>query len=105
MIQGINKAKFVQKLAKRLDVTIATANTAWEGVCELIFEELSAGRPVKVERVGTLHAQERKARAGMNAFKNERTFFPARMLVKFKPMEGMKESVGKLPCGTTTKEG
>jgi len=105
VIQGINKAKFVQKLAKRLDVTIATANTAWEGVCGLIFEELSAGRPVKVERVGTLHAQERKAREGMDAFRHERTFFPARMIAKFRGCPSLRDALGKLPCGDNTKEG
>lgn len=93
------------ELARRMQVTYQTALTAWDGVCDLMREELAGGKAVRIGGVGLLYPQERKAREGMDAFRNERAFFPARMIAKFRAYPSLRDALGKLPCGDTTKEG
>ena len=105
MKSGFDKHATVTELAKRMQVTYQTALAAWDRVCGLMREELTGGKAVRIEGVGLLYPQERKAREGMDAFRHERTFFPARMIAKFRGCPSLRDALGKLPCGDNTKEG
>lgn len=95
----MNKTEMAKKLAKKADLSQATAAQ----VIDIIFSsepgqgiiavELDADREVSISGFGKFYTSRSKARMGRNPATGETIHIAAKKHAKFKPAKGLKDRV------------
>ena len=97
----MNKTEFVEKLAKKTDLTQAKAGEVVDAIFSskpghgIIAVELDAGRSVTIAGFGTFDTRRSKARMGRNPATGEQIHIAAKTSPKFKPAKGLKDRVAE----------
>ena len=91
----MTKAEMVKSLAEKTGMTKADSERAFNGVFELLKEELAQGNRVAVAGFGTFRISNRAARAGKNPRTGEAIKIPASKSVAFKAGSELKAKVNK----------
>lgn len=89
----MNKAQFVDLLARNGDLTRAKAEEALATTIHSITDALSAGEEVKLSGLGTFSVVEVPARAGRNPQTGAEIQIPARRAVRFKAAKPLKDAI------------
>ena len=92
----MNKADLIEALAASTQLNQKDAQTAVEGVVDIIIKSLQEGKEVTLAGFGTFSAKKRHARMGVNPQKpSERIEIPEVMAPKFKAGSRLKTSLKK----------
>lgn len=89
----MTKAEMVKALSEKTGMTKADSERAFNGVFELVKEELAKGNKVPVAGFGTFRVSERAARLGKNPRTGETIRIPASKSVAFKAGSELKAKV------------
>lgn len=91
----MKKSEMIEALANATGLTKADSERAFNGVFELLKDELSKGNKVSVAGFGTFKISERAAREGRNPQTGETIKIAASKSVSFKAGSELKEKVNK----------
>ncbi len=97
----MNKGEFIQKLAKKADLTQAKAAEVVDVIFDtrpghgIIAVELDADREVSISGFGKFHAKRRAARTGRNPATGAPIQIAARKYPAFKAGKGLKDRVAE----------
>jgi len=89
----MNKADLVEKVANHTGLTKKTSREAVNAIISAITDSLAGGERVTLVGFGTFQVMERKARRGRNPQTREAIQIPAKKVPKFKPGNGLRETV------------
>ena len=89
----MTKAEMIKALAEKTGMTKADSERAFNGVFEVVKEELEKGNKVAVAGFGTFRVSERAARMGKNPRTGEAIKIPASKSVAFKAGSELKANV------------
>jgi nucleoid DNA-binding protein len=89
----MNKAEFVDKLAKKGKITKKQATEAIELVFSIIGESLVAGDEIAFPGFGKFSVVVRKARTGTNLQTKQKMNIPETKVPKFTAAKALKESI------------
>ena len=89
----MNKTELVEYIARKADISKASAARCLDAVLEAITESLEKGEPVTLAGFGTFSVGERMARMGRNPRTGEAIQIPPSVLPKFKPAKALKDAV------------
>ena len=89
----MTKQDIAEKLAEELGVPKAKAGRALDSVMESIIATLKAGTKVNISGFGIFVAIQKASRTARNPKTGESIQVPAKMVAKFKPSKGLKESL------------
>lgn len=89
----MTKAEMIKALADKTGMTKADSERAFNGVFEIVKDELEAGNRVAVTGFGTFRVSERAARMGKNPRTGEAIKIPASKSVAFKAGTELKAKV------------
>jgi len=91
----MNKAEFVEKLAKKAGLTKKDANQATNAMLDLITAALAGNEPVLLTGFGKFEARTRKASTRINPQTGKKLSVPAKVVPVFKPGKNLKTTVAK----------
>jgi DNA-binding protein HU-beta len=97
----VNKTEMAQKLARKADLTQATAAEIIDMIFDsdpgkgIIAVELDAGDKVTISGFGTFSTKSRSARKGRNPATGQEITIPARKYVHFAPAKGLKDRMAE----------
>ena len=91
----MNKAEFVEKLAKKTGLTKKEANKAANAMLDLITGALAKNEPVLLTGFGKFEARKRKATSRINPQTGKKFTAPAKVVPAFRPGKNLKEIVAK----------
>lgn len=89
----MNKSELVAELAKRNDLSKASAEQAIDSIVDIITAELVKGEEVAIHGLGTFRVAERAERQGHNPKTGEKLTIPAAKVAKFKPAKALRDAV------------
>ena len=89
----MNKDALIKEVASRLEVTQKEATPFVDEVFAVIIDTLAEGESVDLYGFGKFSVADRAARVAKNPQTGEDVPVPAKKVVKFKPLKGLKESV------------
>ena len=90
----MNKAELSQKIADKVGISKAQAESAMEAFMELATETMKSGGEVVLTGFGTFSARARKGREGINPRKpNEKIEIPTVTVAKFKAGKNLKDAL------------
>ncbi len=89
----MTKAEMIKALADKTGMTKADSERAFNGVFEIVKDELEAGNRVAVAGFGTFRVSQRAARMGKNPRTGEAIKIPASKSVAFKAGTELKAKV------------
>lgn len=92
------KAQVVEALKEALPEvfkTKASAEKAFEALCEILSEGIATGGGVRLPDIGSFSVAERSARAGRNPQTGKPLKIPAKKVVKFSVAKILKEGLNK----------
>lgn len=89
----MNKEEMVTALSNRTGFTRRDAETALNGVLNIISDELVSGQKVQIVGFGTFEVKQRAPRTGRNPKKNLPVKIPARRVPYFTPGTVLKSAV------------
>lgn len=89
----MNKAEFIEKLAKKIDFTKSDTETVIDAAFELITKSVSKGEDIKFVGFGTFDRSERKARNGRNPKTGDKILIPKARVPRFRPGKDFKDKV------------
>jgi DNA-binding protein HU-beta len=91
----VNKQEFVDRVARKANMSRREAAAAVDAVLETVTETLRGGGEVNFTGFGKFSTQHRKARQGVNPRNPRETVkIPAATLPKFSPGSSLKQAVG-----------
>ena len=93
---SVNKAQFVEKIAKSTNMTKTQTELFLDTAIELIQKSVSKGEEVKLVGFGTFDRSERKSRNGRNPKTGTQITIPAAKVPRFRPGKDFKGLVNKL---------
>lgn len=97
----MTKDEFAEKLAATCELSKAKALEVIEAVFStkpgegIIAIELDAGREFAITGFGSFRTRQSKARKGRNPQTGEELLIQARMVVSFRPGQGLKDRVAR----------
>jgi len=91
----MNKAEFVEKLAKKAGLSKKDANRATNVMLDLIAGALAKNEPVLLTGFGKFEARKRKATSRINPQTGRKFTAPAKVVPAFKPGKNLKDIVAK----------
>ena len=89
----MNKAQFIERLAKSTDLTRIKAEAIWDSAIEIIQDSVSNGEEVKFVGFGTFGRSLRKSRNGRNPKTGKTLLIPEAVVPRFRPGKEFKEQV------------
>jgi DNA-binding protein HU-beta len=89
----MNKSELIEELAKRAELTKATANRVIDHVTDIITHAISKGNPVALIGFGTFKSVMRSARTGKNPKTGAPLKIAARTVPKFSAGAALKAAV------------
>ena len=89
----MKKADFITNFSKKVDITKTDAALAVEGLFELIAETMQAGETIEIVGFGKFETFKTKERNGFNPVKKEKTVYPPKTKVRFKPSATFTKSL------------
>ncbi|MCB9026812.1 MAG: HU family DNA-binding protein [Bdellovibrionaceae bacterium] len=92
----MNKAQFVEKIAKSTNLTKTQTELVLDSAIDLIQKSVSKGEEVKIVGFGTFDRSERKSRNGRNPKTGSQILIPASKVPRFRPGKDFKSLVNKL---------
>jgi DNA-binding protein HU-beta len=98
-MRHMNKGEFVQRLAKKTDLTQAKAAEVVDAIFDsrpgkgIIAVELDAGRELSIAGFGKFRTKRRAARNGRNPATGEPIWIEARKHPTFQAAKGLKDRV------------
>jgi len=104
----MNKAELSQKVADKVGINKAQAESALEAFMDIATETMKSGGEVVLTGFGTFSARARKGREGINPRKpNEKIAIPTVVVAKFKAGKNLKDALkgraGKEPVVTVVE--
>lgn len=91
----MNKAQFVEKIAKSTNLTKTQTEIVLDTAFDLIQKSVSRGEEVKFVGFGTFDRSERKSRNGRNPKTGTQITIPASKVPRFRPGKDFKSLVNK----------
>jgi len=91
----MNKAEFVEKLARKVKLTKKEANRATTAMLNLITAALAGNEPVLLTGFGKFEARTRKASTRINPQTGKKLSVPAKVVPVFKPGKNLKTTVAR----------
>ena len=91
----MNKAEFVEKLAKKAGFSKKDAYKAIDTFVDLVTHALVSNEPVNLTGFGKFEVRARKATTRMNPQTGRRINVPAKVVPAFKPGKNLKDTVAK----------
>lgn len=91
----MNKSEFVDKLAKKADLSKKDAQTTLDTALELITDQVKKKGKVTFTGFGTFEARQQKATERINPQTGKKMKVPAKKVPKFRPGKSFKEAVDK----------
>jgi DNA-binding protein HU-beta len=92
---GVNKAEFVEKLAKKTGFTKKDARKVLDEMVDVITKALASNEPVIITGFGKFETRVRKATMRMNPQTGQKIRAPAKAVPAFKAGKNLKEIVAK----------
>ena len=89
----LNKAQFVEKLAKRADFTKADTETLLDAAFDIIQNSVAKGEEIKIVGFGTFDRSTRKSRKGRNPKTGKTLMIPETRVPRFRPGKDFREQV------------
>lgn len=90
----MNKAKLAEKIASKVGISKAQAESALHAFVDLTIEELVHGGEVVLAGFGTFSARRRKGREGINPRKPaDKITIPSVVVAKFKAGQNLKKAL------------
>jgi DNA-binding protein HU-beta len=90
----MNKAELAQKVADKVGLTKAQAESALEAFTEVATAEMKAGSEVVLTGFGTFSARARKGREGINPRNpSQKISIPTVVVAKFKAGKNLKDAL------------
>lgn len=89
----MNKTELIDALAKRANLTKATAKDVVDGVLAEISDAVVRGEDVAIAGFGSFKTAQRSARAGRNPKTKEAIKIPASTSVRFVAGKALKDAV------------
>lgn len=90
----MNKAELSQKVADKVGITKAQAESAMEAFTEIATTEMKAGGEVVLTGFGTFSARARKGREGINPRNpSQKIAIPTVVVAKFKAGKNLKDAL------------
>ena len=91
----MNKAEFVEKLAKKAGFSKKDAYKAIDTFVDLVTKSLISNEPVNLTGFGKFEVRARKATTRMNPQTGRKINVPAKVVPAFKPGKNLKDTVAK----------
>ena len=91
----MNKAEFIEKLAKKTQLTKVQTESVLNATIELIQEAVSQGEEIKLVGFGTFDRAQRKERNGRNPKTGKNLVIPASQVPRFRPGKEFKSLVDR----------
>lgn len=88
----MNKEQLIDALAKRTGFTKVDLRKVLDALLDIVTNELSFGRVVKIVGFGQFHTRTAKPRVGRNINKGENCEIPERIIPVFTPGEVLKRA-------------
>lgn len=93
----MNKAELVKAVAKKAEITNATAQAVLEAFVEAVKGGLKKGDKVQLIGFGSFSTVKREARKGVNPQTKKPIKIAAKKVAKFVPGKELKEMVNEAP--------
>lgn len=91
----MNKEQLIDALAKRTGFTKVDLRKVLDALLDIVTNELSFGRVVKIVGFGQFHTKKAKARVGRDINKGEKCEIPERIIPVFTPGEVLKRACNR----------
>ena len=91
----MNKAQFVEKIAKKSKIPKTQAESVLDSAIELIQKTVSKGDEVKIVGFGTFDRGQRKSRNGRNPKTGSKILIPSAKVPRFRAGKDFKSLVNK----------
>lgn len=91
----MNKAEFVEQLAKKAGFSKKDAYKAIDTFVDLVTKALVSNEPVNLTGFGKFEVRARKATTRMNPQTGRKINVPAKVVPAFKPGKNLKDTVAK----------
>jgi DNA-binding protein HU-beta len=89
----MNQQDLADAVAKAIGVDKAEAAKAVAAVLDTIRDSLKRGEKIAIGGFGSFETMHREARPGRNLKTGEVVEIPAGIVIKFKPVKGLKDAV------------
>lgn len=89
----MNKSELIAEIAENSGLTKKDAESALDAIIESITKALSDGDEVKLIGFGTFSVTKKEPTTARNPRTGEEIKVPAKTVAKFKPGQGLKDSV------------
>lgn len=91
----MTKQEFIDKLAKKADLSKKDARNVVDSALDLIIEQVKKKNKVTLTGFGTFEARKQKATQRINPQTGRKMNVPAKNVPKFRPGKQFKESLSK----------
>lgn len=91
----MTKQEFIQKLAKRTDLSSKQARQIVDSMLDLIVEQTSKGNKVTLTGFGTFEARKQKATQRINPQTAAKMQVPSKNVPKFRPGSNFKQALSE----------
>jgi DNA-binding protein HU-beta len=91
----MNKAEFVDQLAKKAKISKKDARAALDAALSLIVDTCAKKDKVTFTGFGTFEARQQKATTRINPQTGRKMSVPAKLVPKFRPGKAFKEALAK----------
>ena len=92
---ALTKNEMVKRVQDKTGLTKKESMAGVDGLFEIIKDELSHGKPVKISGFGKWTVMNKKARKGRNPQTGEDLIIAARKVVTFKPSNVLRKVLAK----------
>ncbi|KAA6302143.1 MAG: DNA-binding protein HU [Candidatus Ordinivivax streblomastigis] len=92
----MNSSELVKSLAKKLQLSQTEINKRMDDVVTIITAELVKSNLISLSNFGLWETKKRDERVSVNPASGQRMLIPPRIVVKFKPANGLKEQLKTL---------
>lgn len=91
----MTKQEFIDKLAKKADLSKKDARNVVDSALDLIIDQVKKNNKVTLTGFGTFEARKQKATQRINPQTGRKMNVPAKNVPKFRPGKQFKESLAK----------
>jgi len=91
----MTKQEFIDKLAKKADLSKKDARNVVDSALDLIIDQVKRNNKVTLTGFGTFEARKQKATQRINPQTGRKMNVPAKNVPKFRPGKQFKESLAK----------
>lgn len=91
----MNKADFIEKLSRRLDIPKVKCNDVLNTTLEVISDVLAEENTITFQNFGTLSVWKQSLREGRNPRTGKACVIPPRSSVKFKPGKALLRKMNR----------